>query len=230
MRVPELSFKHAVCGFKDGMFSQPSLRGTKWVQRPPGGDDDGCYSLAEYTFEEDGTCVWELEGEDLSSQRGEGSWSVAAGPGGVELLVADLTSVRSREGDDEESEWENAKPQRWEVSLEIFTKLYERQHDGATKPETEAVATTLMRLYTALLASVDVPLAPADEAGKISYNVLLTPAYFMVVPRSSENFGDYGINSVGFAGSVLVRTEEQAKSLASLGPMNLLQNVGCPKK
>ena len=48
----------------------------------------------------------------------------------------------------------------------------------------------------------------------------------MVVPRSREEYADISVNSLGFAGSLLVKNREKLEQLKQLGPMKLLQLVG----
>ena len=48
----------------------------------------------------------------------------------------------------------------------------------------------------------------------------------MVVPRSQEKYLGISVNSLGFAGSLLVKNEEKLTQLKAVGPLNLLQAVG----
>ncbi|CBK20475.2 uncharacterized protein [Blastocystis hominis] len=47
----------------------------------------------------------------------------------------------------------------------------------------------------------------------------------MLVPRSCESWEHFGINSLGFAGSFFVRSEEMLHKLKEIGPLKVLQNV-----
>jgi len=66
-----------------------------------------------------------------------------------------------------------------------------------------------------------------------SYNLLLTDKWMMIVPRMKENFEHDSIvtsvNSVGFSGTLLVKTEEEMKCLKEQGPMAILKSVTFPK-
>jgi ATP adenylyltransferase len=57
------------------------------------------------------------------------------------------------------------------------------------------------------------------------YNLLATREWMMVVPRSQESFEAISINSLGFAGALLVRNEEQLKRVRDCGPLTILRNV-----
>ena len=57
------------------------------------------------------------------------------------------------------------------------------------------------------------------------YNLLATREWIMIIPRSQEDFQSIPVNSLGFAGAMLVRNEEQLKLLKDIGPMNILKHV-----
>jgi ATP adenylyltransferase len=50
----------------------------------------------------------------------------------------------------------------------------------------------------------------------------------LLVPRSREFFNSISINSLGFAGALLVRNGEQMDILKKLGPMTALKSVALP--
>jgi len=62
------------------------------------------------------------------------------------------------------------------------------------------------------------------------YNLLLTPHWMLVVPRSSEDVAGIAVNSLGFAGSFFVKNEEQLAVLRRIGPMTVLRRVGLPRR
>jgi ATP adenylyltransferase len=47
----------------------------------------------------------------------------------------------------------------------------------------------------------------------------------LLVPRAFESFSSIPVNSLGFAGTLVVRNEEQMKILLDHGPMTVLRNV-----
>lgn len=63
-----------------------------------------------------------------------------------------------------------------------------------------------------------------------AYNLLCTREWMMVVPRSQEKHAEISVNSLGFAGSLLVRNQATLECLRAIGPMTLLKTVGCPKE
>ncbi|CAJ0648972.1 4354_t:CDS:2 [Entrophospora sp. SA101] len=64
----------------------------------------------------------------------------------------------------------------------------------------------------------------------ISYNFIMTHTWMMMVPRRSEKYEYVSINSLGFAGMLLVRNEEELKFVKTVGVMKILENVAIPKK
>jgi ATP adenylyltransferase len=61
------------------------------------------------------------------------------------------------------------------------------------------------------------------------YNLLLTPRWMLLVPRSSEDAAGISVNSLGFAGSFFVKNAEQLAVLRRIGPMKMLRRVGLPR-
>jgi ATP adenylyltransferase len=57
------------------------------------------------------------------------------------------------------------------------------------------------------------------------YNLLTTREWMLLVPRREECFESISINSLGFAGALLVRSDRQMQILRNAGPMKLLQHV-----
>jgi ATP adenylyltransferase len=50
------------------------------------------------------------------------------------------------------------------------------------------------------------------------------------VPRSREFFDSISINSLGFAGALLVRNEEQLRRLREAGPFAALRETALPPR
>lgn len=59
-----------------------------------------------------------------------------------------------------------------------------------------------------------------------AYNLLATRNWMMIVPRSQEKFEGISINSLGFAGGLLVKNSEQLHALKSYNPLTVLKQVG----
>jgi ATP adenylyltransferase len=66
------------------------------------------------------------------------------------------------------------------------------------------------------------------EGGPVSYNVLLTCRFLMYVPRGQEGCGPVDCNSLGFAGTMLVRSREELDFVKAMGPTQYLAAVGLP--
>jgi ATP adenylyltransferase len=57
------------------------------------------------------------------------------------------------------------------------------------------------------------------------YNLLVTREWMFLIPRSGEFFHSISVNSLGFAGALLVKNEKEMELLKSHGAMNLLKSV-----
>ncbi len=67
------------------------------------------------------------------------------------------------------------------------------------------------------------------ENGQVgAYNLLATPEWMLIVPRSQESFEAIAVNSLGFAGTLLVRNAQQMQLIKDLRPLNILTNVAIP--
>jgi ATP adenylyltransferase len=97
----------------------------------------------------------------------------------------------------------------------------------ASPTQPDHLGAHLLQHYQALITAVG--LGNPDMASPGAYNLLATRSWMMVVPRSQESFADISVNSLGFAGALLVRNHDQMQHLKDLGPMTLLQQVGIPK-
>ena len=62
----------------------------------------------------------------------------------------------------------------------------------------------------------------------LSYNMVLTRTFMMLVPRRAEADGPISCNSVAFAGSFFVRSTEELGYVRGTGPMRILSSVGFP--
>ncbi|NJM69513.1 MAG: phosphorylase [Scytonema sp. RU_4_4] len=105
--------------------------------------------------------------------------------------------------------------------VHAFTKL---NHDWVQSP-LKAAEVTLEHYHTLLHA---VGLKNSEEASgrqSGSYNLLATREWMLIVRRSQESFESIAVNSLGFAGSLFVRNEQQMQILKDLGPMTLLEKV-----
>ncbi|MCW5699372.1 MAG: hypothetical protein KIT00_05985 [Rhodospirillales bacterium] len=84
--------------------------------------------------------------------------------------------------------------------------------------------------YRKLLDAVGIASAREEDSTILStpYNLLVTPAWMLLVPRSRECFDAISINALGFAGSLFLRDPSQFEIVAETGPMSMLRHVGLP--
>lgn len=74
---------------------------------------------------------------------------------------------------------------------------------------------------------------PDVRISRVSYNMVMTKDYLELVPRSKECFTtDAGeqisINSLGFAGYVLTKTESALSAVKRAGVLSVLKEIGLP--
>jgi ATP adenylyltransferase len=93
-----------------------------------------------------------------------------------------------------------------------------------TSLDSQEEAEVTLGRYEVLLQKVGIA---AIDGSKQSggYNLLATKDWMMVVPRLLEEFEGISINSLGFAGCLLVRNAEQMQRLKEIGPMEILKKV-----
>ncbi|MCY7276675.1 MAG: phosphorylase [Phormidesmis sp. CAN_BIN44] len=84
----------------------------------------------------------------------------------------------------------------------------------------KAAEETLSR-YNTLLTTLGL------QAGD-AYNLLATRDWILMVPRSQDSFASISVNSLGFAGSLVVRDQEQMQILKDQQPMTILTQVAMP--
>jgi sulfate adenylyltransferase (ADP) / ATP adenylyltransferase len=82
--------------------------------------------------------------------------------------------------------------------------------------------------YHALLQSVGLSPPMPENRQPGAYNLLLTRRWMLLVPRSQEDFESISVNSLGFAGALLVRNEQQLERLKNYGPLCVLKSVALP--
>ncbi|KAM3097355.1 phosphorylase [Phormidesmis sp. 146-35] len=81
---------------------------------------------------------------------------------------------------------------------------------------------TLLDCYDRLLKAVGL----RRDRPSGAYNLLATREWMWMVPRSQESFQSISVNSLGFAGTLFVRDEEQMQILKQHSPMEVLRQVG----
>ncbi len=73
------------------------------------------------------------------------------------------------------------------------------------------------------------PSSPTINSSPLSSNFLLTRTWMMIVPRRSEKYEQISVNSLGFAGMLLVKSEEELEFVKNVGVLHILEGVAIPK-
>ncbi len=89
-------------------------------------------------------------------------------------------------------------------------------------------ASTTLECYRTMLQRLGLITNESSNKQSHAYNLLATREWMLIVPRSLECFESISVNSVGFAGSLFVRNEQQLEILVEHGPMTLLKSVAIP--
>lgn len=91
---------------------------------------------------------------------------------------------------------------------------------------------SLFHHYQQLLAAVGLNDGTVGRGGSHAapYNLLLTRRWMLLVPRTHAKHHGVSVNSLGFAGSMLARDDEQLALIRQLGPMTILRGVGVEKR
>ena len=90
-----------------------------------------------------------------------------------------------------------------------------------------AAARATLEHYDLMLKAMSLHSASEDDP-PAPYNLLVTRAWMLLVPRSREAFASIQVNALGFAGTLLVRTAQQVQRMKDYGPLNLLKQVAVP--
>ncbi len=87
-------------------------------------------------------------------------------------------------------------------------------------------AVEILESYFTLLKAVGIE-GNDGMGGKQSgdYNLLVMREWMLVVPRSDEYFQSISVNSLGFAGALLVKNQEQMKIIKEQKPLTILRHV-----
>ena len=92
----------------------------------------------------------------------------------------------------------------------------------------ESPKVTLEKYHTLLQKMGIKPLENNLQSG--AYNLLFTREWMLIVPRKQEEFEKISVNSLGFAGALLVKNQQQMQLLKNINPINLLNNVAFPRQ
>lgn len=105
-----------------------------------------------------------------------------------------------------------------------FAHFLAKLPDDYKKVTEDILAMTFVSLLQRVLTVLK-----QNDASHISYNLLATTKYMMLVPRSSGKFkGELGINSCGFMGLFLCKNNRLVDLVKSEGPETVLSSIGFP--
>lgn len=95
----------------------------------------------------------------------------------------------------------------------------------------EAAPRMALTCYRAMIAKLAMKTTTVDglEHQVTPYNLLMTPRWMLLVPRSAEHVEGMSVNALGFAGSLFVRDAAQMQRVRELGPMTILRRAALPR-
>lgn len=96
--------------------------------------------------------------------------------------------------------------------------------DNLEEKSTLEVAEILDKIYNQLLKKLSLNNNPNQQAD--NYNLLITKKWMMMIPRSQPKFKSISVNSLGFAGALLVKNKNQLETLIKHKPLHILKKVG----
>ncbi len=110
-----------------------------------------------------------------------------------------------------------------------FLHVFARIEPETLKAQSDAGEKTFA-LYCAMLNRVGMACPDRGGINRQSgpYCLLVAQDWMLLVPRSHEFFDSISVNSLGFAGALLVRNKDQMERVKSCGPMTVLREVGLP--
>jgi ATP adenylyltransferase len=89
----------------------------------------------------------------------------------------------------------------------------------------QEAAQIMLSCYYFLLEAIGLTVDKNSQQQSGAYNLLATREWMLIVPRSQESCQSISINSLGFAGSLFVRDQQQKQLLQELTPMKILRSV-----
>jgi ATP adenylyltransferase len=127
-----------------------------------------------------------------------------------------------------------------DIPISPLVKAVKLENDLGTIPEFpflhaftkinlgESAEITCKKYHTLLQTLGIKPLENHKQSG--AYNLLITREWMLIVPRQFEEFESISVNSLGFAGALLVKNQQQMRLLKNISPIKLLSNVAFPKQ
>ena len=83
---------------------------------------------------------------------------------------------------------------------------------------------SIFELYLELSKKLGLGDPTTDKKPKYPYNVLITNKWIAIIKRSFDHIHGFSINSLGFAGYLLVTDKSNVDYLRKFGPEKLLEN------
>ncbi|KAJ3294164.1 bifunctional AP-4-A phosphorylase/ADP sulfurylase [Borealophlyctis nickersoniae] len=113
-----------------------------------------------------------------------------------------------------------------------------KPHDADSSDTGPSLANTFRQVIKSAFAAANLDPTPCLEPGPTSankpeppsYNVVFTSDWMLVVPRRQEKYDQISINSVGFAGMLLAKSEADLEFLRGVGPIKILTELGVKKQ
>ena len=99
---------------------------------------------------------------------------------------------------------------------------------GSVPDDVTAAGTYLHEVYDRAMDALELHAKPASGVVP-SYNVVLTRRWLLVVPRAQSEAHGISVNSLGFAGTFLVKSPAALASLRAQGPFAVLAAVSQPR-
>ncbi|CAG8520552.1 9073_t:CDS:2 [Funneliformis mosseae] len=96
----------------------------------------------------------------------------------------------------------------------------------------EEVGQYLTETYHSLLNAMIKELGSSQSSASptpLSYNFVITHTWMMIVPRHCEKYEQISVNSLGFTGMFLVKSEEELEFVKKVGILRILEGVAIPK-
>jgi ATP adenylyltransferase len=92
----------------------------------------------------------------------------------------------------------------------------------------ETAATTLCDYYLRMTRQLGLQVDTNTNRIYADYNLLLTRRWMLMVPRAAECFQEISLNSMAFAGALLVHNEDQLDQVRASSWLSILQSVTKP--
>jgi ATP adenylyltransferase len=96
--------------------------------------------------------------------------------------------------------------------------------EGISEKSVEEAGKITSEYYNQLLDKLNIKIE--ENKPSQDYNLLITKDWMMIIPRSQEKFDSISINSLGFAGALLVKNDAELQLLLKYKPLEFLTKVG----